>query len=111
MEIRKGDREEMQYIITAYDGADEKAIERRLMAREAHLKSVEERVKEGQHLYGAAILDDNGKMRGSMKVVDFPSREELENWLRVEPYVVANVWQKIEIKPCKVAPIFMELYD
>ncbi|MEK9198291.1 YciI family protein [Ureibacillus sp. FSL E2-3493] len=111
MEIRKGDREEMQYIITAYDGADEKAIERRLMAREAHLKSVEERVKEGQHLYGAAILDDNGKMRGSMIVVDFPSREELENWLRVEPYVVANVWQKIEIKPCKVAPIFMELYD
>lgn len=101
----------MQYIITSYDGTDEKAIDRRLMAREEHLKSVERRVKEGQHLYGAAILDDNGKMIGSMMVVAYPSREELDNWLKVEPYVVANVWQKVEIKPCKVAPIFMELYD
>ncbi|WP_281274651.1 hypothetical protein [Lysinibacillus telephonicus] len=40
----------MQYIITAYDGTDDKAIDRRLMAREDHLKSVEKRVKEGQHL-------------------------------------------------------------
>ena len=25
-------------------------------------------------------------------------------------YVVANVWQKIEIQQCRVAPTFMELY-
>lgn len=101
----------MQYIITAYDGTDEKAIDRRLMAREEHLKSVERRVKEGQHLYGAAILDDNGKMIGSLMVVDYPSKEELDNWLKVEPYVVVKVWEKIDIKPCKVAPIFMNLFD
>lgn len=101
----------MQYIITAYDGTDEKALDRRLMAREAHLKSVERRIKEGQHLYGAAILDDNGKMIGSMMVVDFPTREELEEWLKIEPYVVERVWQKIDIQACSVAPIFMKLYD
>ncbi|MGG3889755.1 YciI family protein [Metabacillus fastidiosus] len=97
----------MQYIVTAYDGTDEKAIDRRLAAREEHLKSVERRFKEGQHLYGAAILDDEGKMIGSMMVVDYPSREELDNWLKVEPYVTGNVWNKIEIKQCKVASIFM----
>ncbi|MBM7608951.1 uncharacterized protein YciI [Lysinibacillus composti] len=96
----------MQYIITAYDGTDEQAINRRLMAREKHLKSVEKRVKDGQHLYGAAILDDNGKMIGSMMVVDFPSKDELDNWLKVEPYVVEHVWQKIDIQPCSVASIF-----
>ena len=101
----------MQYIVTAYDGTDEKAIDRRLMAREEHLKSVERRFKEGQHLYGAAILDDEGKMIGSMMIVDYPSREDLDNWLKVEPYVVGNVWQKIEIQPCRVASTFMELYD
>lgn len=42
-------------------------------------------------------------------VVDYPSIEELNNWLKVEPYVVANVWQKIDIQPCRVAPIFMKL--
>lgn len=99
----------MQYINNAYDGTDEKAIDRRLMAREEHLKSVETRAKEGQHLFGAAILNDEGKMIGSMMVVDYPSREELENWLKVEPYVVEKVWEKIDIQPCRVAPIFMKL--
>ncbi|MDM5333084.1 YciI family protein [Ureibacillus composti] len=96
----------MQYIITAYDGTDEQAIDRRLMARDEHLKSVEKRVKDGQHLYGAAILDNDGKMIGSMMVVDFPSKDELDDWLKVEPYVVENVWQKIDIQPCNVASIF-----
>ncbi|MED4402690.1 YciI family protein [Metabacillus fastidiosus] len=98
----------MQYVVTAYDGTDEKAIDRRLAAREEHLKSIERRFKEGQHLYGAAILDDEGKMIGSMMVVDYPSREELDNWLKVEPYVTGNVWQKIEIKQCKVASVFTD---
>ncbi len=100
----------MQYILTAYDGTDEKAPERRLTAREEHLKSVERRFKQGEHLYGSALLDENGNMIGSMMVVDYPSREELDKWLKEEPYVVGNVWQNIEIKPCRVAPIFMELY-
>ncbi|SOC06533.1 hypothetical protein SAMN05880501_104302 [Ureibacillus xyleni] len=96
----------MQYIITAYDGTDMHAIDRRLMARDEHLKSVEKRKKAGEHLYGAAILDEEGKMIGSMMVVEFPSKEELDNWLKVEPYVVGNVWQKIDIQPCNVASIF-----
>jgi uncharacterized protein YciI len=42
--------------------------------------------------------------------VNYPYREELHNWLKVEPYVVGNVWDKVEVKPCSVAPAFMELY-
>lgn len=101
----------MQYIVTAYDGTDEKAPERRLMAREEHLKSVETKFKHGEHLYGAAIHDDEGKMIGSMMVVNYPSRKDLDEWLKTEPYVVGNVWQKIDIQPCRVAPVFMELYN
>lgn len=100
----------MQFIVTAYDGTDDKALERRLKAREEHLVSVETRYKDGQHLYGAALLDDEGDMIGSMMIVDYPSREELDNWLKVEPYVVGNVWEKIEVQPCRVAPTFMKLY-
>lgn len=100
----------MQYIVMAYDGTDEKAVDRRMEAREEHLKSVERRFKAGEHLYAAAILNDDGKMIGSMMVVDYPSREELDKWLKSEPYVVGDVWRKIEIIPCKVPPIFMDLY-
>ncbi|MFS0577084.1 YciI family protein [Sporosarcina sp. 179-K 3D1 HS] len=98
----------MQFIVMGYDGTDEEAIDRRLRAREEHLQVVEKRVAAGEHLYGAAILNDQGKMIGSIMVVDYPSREELDNWLKVEPYVVGEVWQKIEIKPCQVPPIFMK---
>lgn len=100
----------MQYVVTGYDGTDEKAMDRRLAVREAHLQGVERRFKAGEHLYGLALLSDEGKMIGSMMVVDYPSREALDAWLKEEPYVLGDVWRTIEVKPCKVAPTFMELY-
>ncbi len=100
----------MQFVITAYDGTDEHALQRRMDAREDHLKSVEKRFKEGNHLYGAALLDDNERMIGSMMVVNYPSREAVDEWLKEEPYVTGSVWQKIDVKPCMVAGTFMELY-
>lgn len=96
----------MQFMVIAYDGTDEKAMDRRLAVREEHLESVKRRFKSGEHLYGAAILDDAGKMIGSIMIVDYPSREELNKWLENEPYIVGDVWRKIEVKPCKVAPLF-----
>lgn len=98
----------MQYIVTAYDGTDEKALERRLAVREQHLKGIEENFQTGRHLYGGALLDNAGKMIGSVMVVEYDTRQELDKWLENEPYVVGNVWQKIEVQPFKVAPIFMK---
>ncbi|MCK9217715.1 MAG: YciI family protein [Firmicutes bacterium] len=100
----------MQYIVIGLDGTDEKAIDRRLAAREEHLKGVERRFNAGEHLYGAALLDDTGKMIGSQMIVEYPSLDELNKWLDEEPYILGKVWEKVEIKPCKVAPLFMELY-
>jgi uncharacterized protein YciI len=100
----------MQFLVTAYDGLDEGSTERRLAARGEHLALVESMFKEGRHLYAAAIMDDNNKMIGSVLIVDFPSRSELDEWLKVEPYVLGNVWDKIEVKPCKVGPMFLDLH-
>jgi uncharacterized protein YciI len=95
----------MQFIVLAYDGTDEGASKRRLAAREAHLKSAKELYDTGKWLYAAAFLNDDGKMIGSMVVCDFPSREELQKqWLNHEPYIQANVWQKIEVSQAQVAP-------
>ena len=94
----------MQFIVIAYDGTDEKALERRLAVREAHLKSAKEMFDSGKWLYAAGILNDDGKMIGSMIVCDFPSREELEQWLKEEPYVVGSVWKKIDVNRAQVPP-------
>jgi hypothetical protein len=60
-------------------------------------------------LFGAALLDDQGKMVGSVLLCEFASRDELNQWLNEEPYVNGDVWRKIEIQECKVGPSFTGL--
>jgi len=97
----------MQFIVTGYDGTDEKALERRLAVRDEHLELATSMKKEGKFLYAAAILDENENMIGSIMIVDFSTRKDLDQWLRVEPYVKGDVWKKIEVKSCKVPPLFL----
>lgn len=93
----------MQFIVLGYDGQDDEALNRRLAVREAHLALFTKLHAAGDFLFGSAILDDEGKMIGSLIVCDFPSRGDLEaRWLRHEPYVTGNVWQRIEIQRAKV---------
>ena len=95
----------MQFVLIAYDMTDEGALGRRMEAREAHLRIGQEMHAAGKWLYAAGILDDAGKMIGSMIVCEFASREEMEKeWLSREPYIAGKVWQKIEIHRAQVAP-------
>lgn len=98
----------MHYLIIAHDGTDEKALDRRLAARDRHLSSIERLKAEGKALYGAALLDNAGTMRGSILIVNFPSDEELREYLASDPYVTGHVWEQVEVKPCRVPDIFLK---
>lgn len=100
----------MQFLITAYDYTDEGALERRLSSREQHLSISESLLKKGKYLYAVAILDDKEKMIGSSIIADFCSREELDECFKNEPYILGKVWEKIDIKCCKVGAAFMKLH-
>jgi uncharacterized protein len=89
--------------VLAYDGTDPAAGERRKAARPLHFEGIKAMVEKGELAFGGAILDDAGKMIGSAVFVEFPSRRELDAWLDREPYVKERVWQKIEVKPVRVA--------
>lgn len=95
-----------QFIVIGHDFTDDGALERRMATRDAHLAVLSESVANGKQLMGAATMDDDGKMNGSVMVMNFESREELDAWLAREPYVTGKVWDKIEVIPCKVPPIF-----
>ncbi|MEI6048293.1 MAG: YciI family protein [Bacteroidota bacterium] len=95
----------MQFLLIAYDGTDEGALERRLKVREEHLGKIEGLKKSGEFLFGGAILDESGKMTGSMIVYDFPDRQSLDAKLKEEPYIIGGVWEKIEILPFRHAKI------
>ena len=99
----------MHFIVIAYDGKDSEVSMRRNTVREKHFAGVKKLIKEHKHLYGAAILDDDDKMIGSVLIVDYPSKEILKSeWLNNEPYVTGNVWQEITIKSCKVPEFFLD---
>jgi uncharacterized protein len=93
----------MQFIITAYDGTDSEAPLRRQKAREAHLANISKLNEQGQVVIGGAILNDKGDMIGSTIILDFPDRAALDAWLAKDPYRIEKVWDKIDIKPYRVA--------
>ncbi|MFN8258164.1 MAG: YciI family protein [Bacteroidales bacterium] len=95
----------MQFLLIAYDGTDEHALERRMKIREEHLRNISELKKSGHFIHGGAILNDEGKMIGSSIVYEFPDRQALDNKLKEEPYIAGGVWQKIEIRPFRLAKI------
>ncbi len=99
----------MQYLIVAHDGTDQDALNRRMLVREAHIKLGDDLVASGNLLFGVAILNSEGRMVGSVLVAEYPSRMELDAWLKTEPYVTGGVWQKIEISECRVGPSFAKL--
>jgi len=99
----------MQFLLIAYDATDPDALSRRMAAREAHLKLVDANQAKGHARFGAAIVDDAGKMIGSMMVLDYPDRQALDAWLAEEPYITQKVWHSYTVQPCKIAPSFINL--
>lgn len=95
----------MQFLLTAYDGSDPEALERRLNVRGEHLEKIAGLKKTGEFLFGGAILDDGDKMIGSMIVYEFPDRKALNERLKDEPYFTKGVWKKVDIHPFRLARI------
>ena len=88
----------MQFILTAYDGPN--MLEKRMEVRPRHLENMG-RVK-GKVICAGGLLDDAGKMKGSVLVMDFASRELLDEYMASEPYIVEKVWDKITVEPMNV---------
>ena len=93
----------MQFLLIAYDGTDKEAFDRRMVSRPEHLEKIAHLKKTGKFLFGGAILDDTGKMIGSMIVYEFPDRQALDEMLKSEVYLTGGVWQKVDIRPYRLA--------
>ena len=88
----------MQFVITAYDGKN--VLDKRMAVRPRHLKGMQKLI---DHIVCAGgILDDEGKAKGSVLVMNFESRNDIDAYLAEEPYVVEGVWDKIVIEPMNV---------
>jgi uncharacterized protein YciI len=93
----------MQFLVIARDGDDPNAPGRRARVRPAHLAFIEPLVEQGHVLVGGAILDESGTMIGSTLLTEFPTRRDLDDWLRHDPYVTERVWRHVEVHPFRTA--------
>lgn len=95
----------MQFILTAYDGKDPGALQRRMAVRESHFAKVRDLKSSSNFIWGGAILGDSGEMIGSVVLYEFPDREALDRMLADEPYVTGGVWKEIDIRPFRLADV------
>ncbi|MBQ9827957.1 MAG: hypothetical protein IJM62_04660 [Lachnospiraceae bacterium] len=88
----------MQFVIKALDG--EGKLDKRMEVRPRHLEGM---AKMNDHIICAGgLLDDEGKMKGSLLILEFEDRSRLDEYIANEPYVVEKVWEKIDIDPINV---------
>ena len=88
----------MQYAIIAHDGKG--MLEKRLVVRQRHLENIA-RIK-GKVICAGGILDEEGKMAGSVMILDFDSKELLDEYLKSEPYIQEHVWDTVEVERMNV---------
>lgn len=84
----------MPYIVRAYDG--ENMLEKRMEVRPRHLENMSN-VK-GKVLFAGGLLDDAGKMKGSVLILDFDDPALIDDYLASEPYIQEKVWEKVEVE-------------
>ena len=88
----------MQFLITAYD--KENMLGKRMEVRPRHLENMS--LVNGKVLCAGGILDEDGKMKGSVLIIDFDSRDQLDAYLKAEPYILENVWDRVTVEPMNV---------
>jgi len=94
-----------QYLIHAWDGQDENAMDRRMQVREQHLLGAKKLKANGNFILGGAMLNDEGKMIVSTLILQFEGEADFEAWKNAEIYLLKKVWERIEIYPFKVAEV------
>jgi uncharacterized protein YciI len=89
----------MQFTIIARDDTTKGTLDRRLAARAAHMERIHAMKADGSIIDGGALLDEEGKMVGSVVLCEFPDRKALDAYIESEIYFTDGVWKNIEILP------------
>jgi uncharacterized protein YciI len=87
----------VRFLVLAWDVPGDDGVARRDAARPAHATAIRELWEQGSVIVGAGMLDDDGVIRGSMVVVDYPTRDDVDAYLASEPFATEGVWERVEV--------------
>jgi len=99
----------MQFRITAYDYSDKDALARRMAVRPRHLENILKVMENNKILCAGGITNDAGSPIGSFLIMDFPSREKLDEYLAAEPYITEKVWENVKVESCSAVIVDNEM--
>ena len=89
------------FVISCTD--HEGTLEKRLAVRPQHLARLEQLDAEGRLIVAGAMPKDRNDptagFYGSTMILDFDSREALDEWLKDEPFVKEGVYSHVDVKP------------
>ncbi|ATO18652.1 hypothetical protein BS636_02725 [Acinetobacter sp. LoGeW2-3] len=89
------------FVVTCTD--QESTVEKRLAIRPQHLERLQKLDDEGRLIVAGAMPKEPGNPQagfyGSTIIVDFDSREALDEWLQEEPFLKEGVYAHIDVKP------------
>ncbi|WP_439631257.1 YciI family protein [Shinella sp.] len=89
----------MQFTIIARDDPADGTLDKRLAARERHMERIHAMKAEGTIIDGGALLDDGGRMVGSVVLCEFPDRAALDAYIASEVYFTQGVWKDVSVLP------------
>ena len=85
------------------DPKDPELQKRRAELRPAHLERASKFREAGHTLIGGATFDAQGNPTGSAAIARFNSREEVDAWLKEDPWTKGGVWTDFEVIPFRIA--------
>lgn len=86
----------------------ENTLEKRKAIRPAHLARLTALSSENRLLAAGPLMNQDGDnpfvagIHGSLIIAKFNSLDEAKEWIAADPYVTAEVYQRITVKPFKV---------
>lgn len=95
----------MLYTISSIDVED--SLEKRKLARPAHLKRLEDLQAAGRLVIaGPHPAIDSGSpgeagFTGSLIIAEFSSLQDAQDWADVDPYASTGVYARVSVKPFK----------
>ena len=75
-------------------------LEKRLAVRAHHLENMSK--IDGKVICAGGLLDNEGKMKGSVLIMEFADRAGLDAYLASEPYLAEHVWEKVTVEAMNV---------
>jgi uncharacterized protein YciI len=97
----------VHFMIFAWDRPDDEGVARRDATRAAHGETITALFEAGRVLFGAGVFDDEGVVRGSLIIADYPTRAEVDAYLAGEPFATAGVWDRVEVHPLRVPSMYL----